>query len=122
MDELVIYEKPTCSTCRVAISILDASGREYRRVRYHDDRLSAGKLKELVGKMGLRPHDILRTKEATFKSLGTPLASMSDAYVLDLLARHPELIERPILECGDKAVLGRPTENVSIFLKELAPV
>jgi len=120
MDELVIYEKPTCSKCRAATALLDADGREYRRVRYHDDRLSAKKLKELARKLGMRPHDIVRTKETAFKELGVTLADMSDAQVIDMLAAHPELIERPILECGDRAVLGRPTENVGKFLKELS--
>lgn len=120
MDELVIYEKPTCSKCRVAVQILDKSGREFRRVRYHEDRLSPAKLRELVRKMGLRPHDIVRTKEETFKKLDKKLDGMTDAEVITLLAKYPELIERPILECGDRAVLGRPTENVTAFLKEIS--
>lgn len=119
MDEIIIYEKPTCSKCRVAVALLDESGREFTRVRYHEDRLSEEKIAELVRKMGLRPHDIVRTKEATFRELGRKLSDLSDAEVVALLAQYPELIERPILEYGDRAVLGRPTENVAAFLNEI---
>lgn len=120
MDEIVIYEKPTCSKCRVAVGLLDESGREFTRVRYHEERLSEGKIAELIRKMGLRPHDIVRTKEATFKELGRALSDMSEAEVIAMLAKHPELIERPILEYRERAVLGRPTENVTKFLNEIA--
>ena len=121
MDEIIIYEKPTCSTCRAAAGLLDESGREFTRVRYHEDRLGADKIAELVRKMGVRPHDIVRTKEATFKELGVRLNDLSDERVIELLATYPELIERPILEYGGRAVLGRPAENVTTFLKEIEP-
>lgn len=119
MDDLVIYEKPTCSTCRAAIALVDASGKPYRKVRYHEDRLSAKKLAELVRKLGLPASAIVRTKEARYKELGLDRASMQDADVIAVLAANPELIERPILECGERAVLGRPIANVSAFLREL---
>lgn len=119
MDEIIIYEKPTCSKCRVAVALLDESGREFTRVRYHEDRLSEGKIVELVRKMNLRPHDIVRTKEATFKEFGRALDDMDDAEVIAMLAKYPELIERPILEYRDRAVLGRPTEKVTKFLNEI---
>lgn len=120
MDELVIYEKPTCSKCRVAISILDARGEEYRRVRYHDERLTQEKLAELVRKLNMPARDLVRTNEPTYKALGRDVRTMDDAEVIALLAAHPELLQRPILECGDTAVLGRPTENVTAFLNTLA--
>lgn len=120
MDEIVIYEKPTCSKCRVAVALLDESGREFTRVRYHEDRLSEEKIAELVRKMGMRPHDIVRTKETTFKELERALDDMDDAEVIAMLAKYPELIERPILEYREHAVLGRPTENVSAFIEEIS--
>ena len=120
MEEIVIYEKPTCSKCRVAIQLLDASGRPFRRVRYHDDRLSKAKLKSLVTKLGLPVRQIVRTKEPLYKELDIDVSNMGDDEVIALLAANPELLERPILEYGDRAVLGRPTENVAMFLKELS--
>lgn len=120
MDEITIYEKPTCSTCRAAVSLLDASGKPFKRVRYHDEPLTKEQLRALVAKLGMRPFEIVRTKEERYKQLEIDAAAMPDDAVLDLLAEHPELMERPILEYGDRAVLGRPTERVAAFLREIS--
>jgi arsenate reductase len=117
MPELIIYEKPTCSTCRVAVSMLDASGKPFKRVRYYDDPLSAQKLQELLGKLEMRPIDIVRTKEPLYKELG--VADMSDEEIIAALTEHPDLLQRPIVEYGDRAVLGRPPEKVEAFVKEV---
>lgn len=120
MEELVIYEKPTCSKCRAAVALADASGRPARRIRYHEERLSKEKLNELVRKLGMRPAELVRTKEPLYRALGVDVSSMTDDAVLELLADQPDLLERPILEYGDRAVLGRPVENVGVFLREIA--
>jgi len=120
MDEIIIYEKPTCSKCRVAITLLDASGKSFKRVRYHEDRLSKAKLHELTQKLNMRPAEIVRTKEKLYKELKIDVFAMDDDELLDVLQQYPELLERPILEYGDRAVLGRPTENVTAFLKEIS--
>lgn len=119
MEDIVIYEKPTCSKCRAAVSLADASGRSVRRVRYHEKRLSSKKLRDLVRKLGMPAHALVRTKEPLYRELGIDATRMPDAAVIKLLAEHPDLLERPILECGERAVLGRPTENVVRFLKEI---
>lgn len=120
MEDLVIYEKPTCSKCRAADALLDASGRPYRKVRYMEKPLSEKKLGELLKKLGIPARELVRTNENEYKALKVNAKEMSDREIVSLLAKHPALLERPILECGDRAVLGRPTENVARFLKEIA--
>lgn len=116
MKEIIIYEKPTCSTCRVAVSLVSTSGRPYKRIRYHEEPLTKDALRDLVRKLDMRPAQIVRTKEERYRQLQVDVASLDDEAVLELLVHYPELMERPILEYGDRAILGRPTERVAPFL------
>jgi arsenate reductase (glutaredoxin) len=113
---LVVYEKPTCTTCRSLVKLLEEKGIPFDRVDYIIDPIPKQKLAELIGKMGGRPHDLVRAKEQGFKDLQKNLASMSDEEVLDVLTNHPELVQRPIVERGDRAVLARPVERVESIL------
>jgi arsenate reductase len=119
MQEVTIYEKPTCSKCRVAVSEVEESGLPLQRVRYYDDPLSTEKLTELVRKMGISPRELLRTNEPLYRELGLKDADLDDAELIGLLAEHPDLMQRPILEYGDMAVLGRPSERVAEFLERV---
>ena len=78
--------------------------------------LSRKKLKELIGKMKIKPRDLLRKSEQIYKELGLSKDEFSDDQLIDLMIEHPDLIQRPIVERGDRAVLGRPTENVDELL------
>lgn len=119
MEEIIIYEKPTCSKCRAAVSLVGANGRPSRRVRYYEEKLSKKKLSELVERLGIAPDKLVRTKESLYKELGLDISSMTSEAIISVLVEHPDLLERPILECGDKAVVGRSAEKVVAFLKEL---
>ncbi|MFT4048876.1 MAG: arsenate reductase (glutaredoxin) [Solirubrobacterales bacterium] len=111
-DQLTIYEKPTCTTCRKTVSLLKENGVEFEDVNYFIDPLSAAKIAELLDKMGIAPRELLRKKEQIYKDLGLKDSEHSDLEIIELLAAHPELIERPIAEKGGKAVLCRPFERV----------
>ena len=111
-DPLVVYEKPTCTTCRKLMKLLREEGVEADRVNYFIDPLPRKKLEELLGKMGIAPRDLLRTREKRYKEMGLKDPALSDEVILDALARYPELIQRPIIERGPRAVLGRPVERV----------
>ena len=117
MPKLTIYQKPTCSTCRDVMTRINAAGFEYDAINYVIEPPSREKLSELVSKMGLSPHDVIRTKDA--RELGLDTASMSDDELLDTMAANPAIIQRPILEYGDRAVLARPAEKVEAFLRGL---
>ena len=66
--------------------------------------------------MKIKPRDLLRTSEAIYKELGLGKGEFTDADLIALMIEHPDLIQRPIVERGDRAVLGRPTENVKALL------
>jgi arsenate reductase (glutaredoxin) len=66
--------------------------------------------------MKLSPRDILRTSEAVYRELGLSKTDFTDDELIALLVRHPDLIQRPIVERGEKAVLGRPVENIRALL------
>jgi arsenate reductase len=78
--------------------------------------LSKKKLTELLRKMNMKPRELLRKGEAVYKELGLAEDKFSDSELIALMIDHPDLIQRPIVERGDRAVLGRPTENVKELL------
>ena len=96
--------------------LLRVSGVPFEKVNYYIEPLTKKKLAELLGKMKLRPRDILRTSEAIYKELGLGTREFTDDEIVSLMIKHPDLIQRPIVERGKRAVLGRPTENVKALL------
>ncbi|HEX8706941.1 MAG TPA: ArsC/Spx/MgsR family protein [Pyrinomonadaceae bacterium] len=85
-------------------------------MNYYTAPLGAEKLRELLAKMGLAPRDLLRTSESLYRELGLGKGEFSDDELVSLMAEHPDLIQRPIVERGPRAVLGRPVENVRALL------
>jgi arsenate reductase len=78
--------------------------------------LSERKLRELLKKMGLKPRELLRTSESVYRELNLGKRELSDDEIVALMVKHPDLIQRPIVERGHRAVLGRPVENVKTLL------
>ena len=74
-------------------------------------------MRDLLRKMGMKPRELLRTSESIYRELGLAQKELSDDEIISLMVKHPDLIQRPIVERGDAAVLGRPTENVNALLK-----
>ena len=111
-SELTVYEKPTCTTCRRLATLLAERGVEFERVNYILDPLGDSQLRTLLGKLWMRPREVVRMKEAGASEL--PLDD--DAAVLRALVARPELLQRPIVERGERAVLARPPENVLTLL------
>lgn len=97
--------------------LLRESGVDFERVNYYVEPLTEEKLRELLRKMKLKPRDILRAREAVYKELELDARDLSDDELIALMAKHPDLIQRPIVERGDRAVLGRPVENVRPLLE-----
>jgi arsenate reductase (glutaredoxin) len=116
-EKITVYEKPTCSTCRALDKILRESGAEYEKINYYVEPLSQAKLTELLKKMGMPARELLRTKESAYKELGLAKAELSEKEIIALMVKHPDLIQRPIVERGSKAILGRPVENIRPLLK-----
>ena len=96
--------------------LLRERGIAYDKVNYYIEPLSKKKLTELLRKMNIKPRDLLRKSEAVYKELGLAEDKFSDSELIALMIEHPDLIQRPIVERGDRAVLGRPTEKVKELL------
>lgn len=116
MAEITVYEKRTCTTCRNLARLLEERGVEFDRVDYHVEPLPREKIADLVRKTGRPARELLRTKEPVFKELGLAERELGDDEAIDLMAEHPQLLERPVVERGDRAVLGRPIERVGDLL------
>lgn len=112
-DALTVYEKPTCTTCRNLAALLRGRGIDFDTVEYHVTGLTEDQIRELLRKAGAGPRDVLRTREPLVKELGLDDPGRhSDDELVALMAQHPELVQRPIVVRGDRAVLARPVERV----------
>ncbi len=96
--------------------ILKEAGVAFEAINYYIDPIPKKKLKELLSKMKLTPKELLRTKEPIFKELGLATKELSDSDLVDLMVKHPDLIQRPIVERGSKAILARPAERIREIL------
>ncbi len=105
---IVVYEKRTCTTCKNLATLLSERGIDFERVEYHVEGLTRSELEDLVAKTGARPAELLRMREEG----AAELADADDDVVLDAMVERPELLQRPIVVNGDRAVLGRPVERV----------
>lgn len=103
--ELTVYEKPTCSACQKVVALLEKRGVEFARVHYLEEPLSADELRALLAKAQLSPREVLREP-----------VDGTDEEILEALAERPGLLQRPLVERGDRAVLARPPENVLVLL------
>lgn len=116
MSDVKIYQKPTCSTCRQALQLLKESGKPFTTINYYEKPFTKSQLKALLKKAKLSPKDVLRTKEDVYKDLRLATKTLSDDELIDLMIKHPDLIQRPIVEKGEKALLARPAEMVKTVL------
>lgn len=113
---ITIYHNPRCSKSRETLALLEANDVEPDVVLYLENPPSRAALKTLVKKLGLSSaREMMRTKEDVYKKLDLAEAT-KEAALIDAMAEHPVLIERPIVVNGDKAAIGRPPENVLAIL------
>lgn len=112
MTDLTLYHNPRCSKSRGALELLEGRGLAPTVVRYLETPPDAATLQALLDKLGMTPRQLLRTGEDDYAHLNLADPSLSDAQLIEAMASHPKLIERPILVAGDKAVVGRPPEKV----------
>ena len=116
MEKITVYQKPSCSTCRQVLGILREAKAKFETIDYTATPLSATTLRRLIRKLGIPPRDLLRTNEEHYKKLELGKKDVTDEELINLMVVYPELIQRPIVEKGEKAVLARPPENVKALL------
>lgn len=114
--DTVIYHNPRCSKSRQALALLEEAGVEAQVVRYLETPPTAEELERLLAKLGLDPVEVMRTKDDLYKELGLQGRVLSREEGIRMLVDHPALLERPIVVRGDKAVVARPPERVSVLL------
>ena len=114
--KITIYQKPTCTTCRQVHAALKESGVSFDAVDYYLDPIPKTKLRELLRKMGLPARELLRTKETIYKTLRLGERELTDDQIIDLMVEHPDLIQRPIVEKGARAILARPADRLKEIL------
>jgi arsenate reductase (glutaredoxin) len=108
MADLTVYEKPTCTTCRRLAALLAERGIDFETVEYHVTGLTEDELRGLLARMGAGPRDVLRMREPRAREA----AGLDDDALIAEMVAHPELVQRPIVVRGDRAVLARPVERV----------
>lgn len=110
-----IYHNPRCGKSRQTLAIIKEAGIEPEIVEYLKDVPSAAEIKDLLMKLNLKATDILRKGEAVFKEKFKGKEFAEEEWI-QIMTEYPKLIERPIVVKGNKAVLGRPPENVEELL------
>jgi len=115
-DNVIIWHNPRCSKSREALKLLQEEGIELKVYKYLDESPSKEEIKEILSMLGLKPREIMRTKEAIYKELGLKDVE-DDEKLIEAMVEHPRLIERPIVIKDGKATIGRPPQKVIELIK-----
>ena len=115
-SEFVIWHNPRCSKSRQTLAILRERGIEPSVREYLTEPPSAAELDHVLSLLGLSPRELMRRGEEAYTSLGLADPGQTRDQLIDAMSRNPVLIERPVVIRGNRAVLGRPPENVTALL------
>lgn len=109
---MTLYHNPRCSKSRQALALLQERGFEPDVVRYLDTPLDSEGLQTLLQQLSMSARELLRTGEKVYKSLNLEAEGLSEQDLINTIAEHPILMERPVFVYGERAVIGRPPERV----------
>lgn len=107
-----LYHNPRCSKSRQALAWLQEQGFEVEIRDYMKEGLRADEVGDVLAKLGVSPREFMRTKEAAYHETGADDPSRSDAELVEIIAAHPKLFERPVLVSGNAAAVGRPLDRI----------
>jgi arsenate reductase len=109
---ITIYHNPRCSKSREGLQLLELQDKPFTTVKYLNEPLNREELTEIIKKLNIKPIELVRQKEEVwvknYKGRDLP-----DGKVIDIMLQHPNLIERPIVVNGDKAVIARPAKRIN---------
>jgi arsenate reductase len=113
MSDITIFHNQACSKSRGALAILEERGVSHDVVRYLDTPPDRATLERILDAIPDEPKALVRTDDDKFKKLGIPKSDVTTrAQVIEVLLAHPEVMQRPVVFVGDKAVIARPSEKV----------
>ena len=115
-EKIKVYQKPTCSKCRTTLGLLKERGVDFDAINYYETPLTFEELGELIAKLGIAPRELLRKDEQVYRDLGLAKRELADDELIRLMVENPDLIQRPIVVRGNRAVLGRRPETVEDLL------
>ena len=116
MAKVKIYHNPRCSKSRQGLQLLKENNVDFEVVEYLKNPPTKDELKELIKKLGIKPIDLVRKNEKIWKE-NFKGKDLTDEQIIDAMVTYPKLIERPIVIKDDKAVVGRPPENILELIK-----
>lgn len=112
MSEYVIYHNPRCSKSRATLALLEEHGVAPKVVEYLKSPPNATELERILTMLKKEPRELMRSGEREFKQAGLDDPGLSRSDQIKRMVANPKVIERPIVVCGDRAIIGRPPENV----------
>lgn len=112
MSKVTIYHNPSCSKSRQTLALLQDNNIEAEIIQYLENPPSAEDLKHLIKLLGLTARDIIRSGEQEYADQNLGEESLSEESLIQAIIQTPKLLQRPIVVANDKAIIGRPPENV----------
>ncbi len=109
---VTIYHNPRCSKSRQTLQLLEEQNIKPTIVEYLKTPLSVAQLNDLLKKLGISARDLLRTSEQDYKDRNLNNPDLTEEDLLQAMVEAPKLMQRPIVENGSKAAIGRPPESV----------
>lgn len=112
---ITILHNPRCIKSREGLSVLEHSGKDFKVIKYLDEPISVDTLKHIISLLGITPIELVRKNESIWKSEFKNM-TLSDDDIIEVMIKNPKLIERPIVINGNKATIGRPSQNILSIL------
>jgi len=113
---ITLYHNNRCSKSREALALLEQSGKAFTVRYYLEQPLSAAELGSLIKALEVQARTLMRSKEDEYKALGLSDPTLSEQQLIEAMVQHPKLMERPVLQVGDKAVIARPADKMLALL------
>ncbi len=111
-DNIKIYHNPRCTKSRLTLKLLEDSGYEPEIIEYLKESLAKEEVTNILDMLGLEPREFMRKKESEYKDNNFDNPNLSREELIKAIVDYPKLFERPVIVSGDKAVIGRPPENI----------
>ena len=112
MSEALFYHNPKCSKSRKALDIIDTHNINIKVILYLKDKITKSMLKEILDSSGLSIRDIIRSNEKEYRENNLDNLNLTENELLNLILKHPKLLQRPVFVFNNKAIIGRPPEDV----------